>query len=545
MLPSGKTAEKVRQEHDNRIEILKAQPNLELIEIWECDINRQLEEDLNLKKKLCTYLITTPWLRLRDGFVGGRTQPARMLFNSQENSFGHRYKIRYLDFTSLYPFVQTQYYPVGHPQVIVVDREDQQVLWTDQDQVPWNGFIKVIVNPPRRLPNSPPVLPVKVDERLLFSLCRSCAREFPYGGKVVDYNCLHSEEERSFVWTGTTMELRAAIKQGYTVTKVFSAWHYDEFSNDIFRGYVGDFMSMKIHASGYEPGMDTVEERQNWIKECHEKFGIVIDELKMNPNAAKRSLAKLANNSLWGKFAERENLTKTITTNSPAVLREYLDSPKLDVLSVQMISEDVMLISYKKQKDFVTSNKTNNLAIAAWTTSLARLRLLETLQAVARLENLESREAVLLYWDTDSVIYGIREGFEDPLKFMEGAHLGDLKDEKEGFDILEFCSCGPKNYSLVLKNVKTKEQHYEMKVRGITLDYNTCQKLHYEKFKEICLSFGGDDEKAIYIEYDTVLRPDVRTGNVYSVPLKKIFRPVIRKGIVNKDYKILDFGASN
>jgi hypothetical protein len=84
-----------------------------------------------------------------------------------------------------------------------------------------------------------------------------------------------------------------------------------------------------------------------------------------------------------------------------------------------------------------------------------------------------------------------------------------------------------------------------MKVRGITLDYNTCQKLHYEKFKEICLSFGGDDEKAIYIEYDTVLRPDVRTGNVYSVPLKKIFRPVIRKGIVDKDFKILDFGASN
>jgi hypothetical protein len=84
-----------------------------------------------------------------------------------------------------------------------------------------------------------------------------------------------------------------------------------------------------------------------------------------------------------------------------------------------------------------------------------------------------------------------------------------------------------------------------MKVRGITLDWKTCQQLHYEHFKKICLSFGADDQQQIYINYDGVLRPDVKTGNVYTVPLKKVFRPVVRKGIVNDNYQILDFGHSN
>jgi hypothetical protein len=37
--------------------------------------------------------------------------------------------------------------------------------------------------------------------------------------------------------------------------------------------------------------------------------------------------------------------------------------------------------------------------------------------------------AVALYWDSDSIIYGIRDGFKDPLKYLESPHLGGLKDE--------------------------------------------------------------------------------------------------------------------
>lgn len=304
-------------------------------------------------------------------------------------------------------------------------------------------------------------------------------------------------------------------------------------------------MEMKMHASGFDSTMTDQDEREKFIQECDEMFGIKIDQTKMEKNPSKRTLSKLLANSNWGKFAENDNLTKTITTDSPAILRQLLDNPKIEVASITPLNEQVLLISYKSQKDFCSPNRTNNVAIAAWTTSIARLKLLEALQAVHKAE--EDGTAVPIYCDTDSVIYAIREGFPDPLKFLEGPHLGQMKDEKEGYEIMEVSSCGPKSYAEKLKNEKTGEIVYEMKVKGITLDYNTCQLLQYETFKEKCLNFGEVDEEdnQLTVNYDGVLRPDVRTGNVYTVPLRKKFRPVIRKGIVDEHYRIREFGFSD
>jgi hypothetical protein len=347
------------------------------------------------------------------------------------------------------------------------------------------------------------------------------------------------------LWTGTTIELAAALKVGYVVTKVFSALVYEQFSDEIFKGYVGDFMAMKIHASGFDKDMDTEEKQKQYILECDKFFNIKINKEKMFPNAAKRTLAKLANNSLWGKFAEGENLSKTVITNNPAILRKFLDNRRLEVSSVDLLNDDVIMLTYKSHKDFVQSGKTNNVAIAAWTTSLARLRLLDALQAVVTRENEKGKSAVVLYWDTDSILYAIREGFDDPLAFLENPHLGGLKDEKPGMEILEYCSGGPKNYALKMRNNKTNELLYEMKIRGLTLDFATCQKLQYETFRRKILNFGNDDEPLLSVHYEGVLRPDDKTGNVYTTPMTKIFRPVIRKGIVDDEYQIRDFGHKN
>ena len=81
-----------------------------------------------------------------------------------------------------------------------------------------------------------------------------------------------------------------------------------------------------------------------------------------------------------------------------------------------------------------------------------------------------------------------------------------------------------------------------MKVRGLTLDYKTCQQLHYENFKERCLNYGEDDEEPMIIHYEDQFRPDLRTGNVEMKSTSKIFRSVLRKGILKKDFKIYEFG---
>jgi hypothetical protein len=68
--------------------------------------------------------------------------------------------------------------------------------------------------------------------------------------------------------------------------------------------------------------------------------------------------------------------------------------------------------------------------------------------------------------------------------------------------------------------------------------------LHYEEFKKKCLAFGNPDPKAttLTINYNFVIRPDLSKGHVLSLPLAKIFRPMIRKGILGEDHQIYEFG---
>ena len=73
----------------------------------------------------------------------------------------------------------------------------------------------------------------------------------------------------------------------------------------------------------------------------------------------------------------------------------------------------------------------SNIFIAAFTTAYAHLKL------YGYLEKLQHR---VLYIDTDSLIYVVRDG-ESPLEL--GNYLGDLTDELGGDTIQEFLSAGP------------------------------------------------------------------------------------------------------
>ena len=65
------------------------------------------------------------------------------------------------------------------------------------------------------------------------------------------------------------------------------------------------------------------------------------------------------------------------------------------------------------------------------------------------MEKIRSGEGVLLYTDTDSIIYAHEEG-KDPLAEEEDPNtidwklLGDLTDEYPNHEIIEFYSTGPK-----------------------------------------------------------------------------------------------------
>ena len=311
---------------------------------------------------------------------------------------------------------------------------------------------------------------------------------------------------------------------------------YENFDDEIFKEYVREFFKIKLEASGFDKDIDTPEKQEKFLQECKEIFGIKVDKANMNYNAALRTLAKICLNSLWGRFALRNLLSKTFVTNDPYDLHLFSTDPKIELDSVEELTEDIFLITYNTKEEFIEEHGCSNVLLSLWTTSSARIHLLKLLQEVDATPGCE-----ILYMDTDSIIYVHPEN-NDPLS--TGPHLGDLTDECEGKEIVEFVSAGCKNYAMMLidKSNPTEEPEYILKIRGFTLDYNTCCLIHYETFKQKVLNYCIDLDP-IVVKYNNFLRPDLKTGNVYTVPMEKKYRPVISKGIVNEKYEVVNFGT--
>lgn len=180
--------------------------------------------------------------------------------------------------------------------------KQQKVLWTEPKHCNYQGFVKCFVVPPVKC--AVPVLPVKFDERLLFPLCRSCSLKYPEGRWMLKYSCPHTiDQERGWISTATTIEIREALRVGYKVTRLFRVLNYpeDQWDDSLFKKYVADFMTIKTHSSGFPDGISTEEQQEQFVRECREKFGMQIEKDKMIRNDARRTLSKLCLNSLWVK----------------------------------------------------------------------------------------------------------------------------------------------------------------------------------------------------------------------------------------------------
>ena len=107
--------------------------------------------------------------------------------------------------------------------------------------------------------------------------------------------------------------------------------------------------------------------------------------------------------------------------------------------------------------------------LAAFTTAQARIKLYKLMHTLGRR---------VCYYDTDSIIYPVKEGeWEPPL----GDHLGELTNELNENDwIIRFVSAGPKNYAY-----KTHQGKTCCKVRGITLNFRAGEKVNFETMVDL------------------------------------------------------------
>ncbi|CAB0040669.1 unnamed protein product [Trichogramma brassicae] len=447
----------------------------------------------------------------RDAFFGGRTGNIVKMYECND-----REKIKYVDFNSLYPFVcKRGRYPVGHPKLYVGSEECKQILGDELDVNKVDGLIACDVLPPRNLFH--PVLPIKMNGRLIFALCRTCAETENQN------DCNHeSEQERLFRGVWISVEIQKAVQVGYVVLDVFEIWQYemtqyDQATNEggIFSEYANVFYREKAMASGFPSDNMTALEKDEYVRELerHEGVRLDLDEIVFNPG--RRSVAKLSSNSLWGKMAQSENMVQTRVISDVKTLMELLTSTAIVVNSILPVNDRTLYVNFHYRDEAVVPSNAGSVVLAAFTTAQARLILYESLAKM---------NTRVLYYDTDSIIYVTRE--EDTEELETGSMLGQLTDELAAYGagtyIKSFVSGGPKFYAF--KYIKPNgEADIVCKVKGIRLNYANSQLVNFESIKNLVCG-----------ELDSVTLTDhairrTRMHDVFTQTNNKICKPVYKK----------------
>lgn len=192
-------------------------------------------------------------------------------------------------------------------------------------------------------------------------------------------------------------------------------------------------------------------------------------------------------NSLWGKFAQRASHSEVIYTN-PEDFDVKIWDPRYDVLDILHISEHVDRIVRRLRPELTRAPKTNNLVVASFVTSHARLRLYHFMEQVES----DPDHCRLLYSDTDSIFYARKEGATGGIQ--EGEQLGDMKREYANRRIVEFVTAGPKNYSYRHFNyANSNDEQFVTKVRGFELNSEAAASIHFDAVKQVMFdSFSLD-----------------------------------------------------
>lgn len=197
----------------------------DVIEMWSHDFD-QIKNDPYIDQRLRRWktIYGLGNRIIRDSLFGGRVENFVI-----EHKCADDEEIKYVDFTSLYPYVlKNRRYPVGHPILITQD-------FKSIDQ--YFGFVSCTLLPPFDL--QIPVLPIQSNNLLIFGLCTKCCQN------QLQAWCIHSSDDRKISGTWTTAEVLLAISKGYVVDEIHLIHHYPESDENMFTAYIDKWLKIK------------------------------------------------------------------------------------------------------------------------------------------------------------------------------------------------------------------------------------------------------------------------------------------------------------
>ena len=212
----------------------------------------------------------------------------------------------------------------------------------------------------------------------------------------------HDKPRKLLSWWGVVDEVRKAVDMGYGLVCVLEFWEYkvtcydkDTNSGGLFAAYVNMILKLKEVSYGYRSWVQSEEDKSRYIEDYRREEWIALDKASISNNAGQRNLAKLKLSSLWGKWVQNQNKTQASLVNSLKQLYELLTCRYTKVTHFIFPNDDVVWVSLKYSEDNIVAGTNINVAVPAYITTQARLKLYDYLSELVE---------PVLYCDTYSAI---------------------------------------------------------------------------------------------------------------------------------------------
>ena len=235
--------------------------------------------------------------------------------------------------------------------------------------------MKVKILPPCKLLF--PVLPVKINGKLMLPLCRTCAENEDKG------HCTCSSLSCALIHTWCTMELTLAINMGYDILEIYEVLHW--FSNEkinnttgsgeLFTEYINMFLRIKTQASRYPDSVCSLQQRQQYIEEYASNEGVILDPKLIEHNPGLCSIAKLALNSFYGKFGQRSNMTNMAYITRYEKLYDFLTNQTKVIKDFHVLDTAMVVMEYVHSEELQEADCKTNVIITSMCSAYLCLKL--------------------------------------------------------------------------------------------------------------------------------------------------------------------------
>jgi len=406
--PFGQTLDEANTTFENKMSnLMLNHTNVNSIEIqWECIFKKQMLMDPHTKYFFDHYYIKHPLQRLiprqamRGAFID--TYALRWTQNKFPNETFYA-----IDINGLYSYCAINFAFMTGKYKVVIGSELKNLKITNENVLYNNekimGSILLSILPPSNL-KYPFLMYRRVDGTSINTLCRACAEN-------ITRNCKHNSTERAVLGVYMISEIEFALTLGYKIMNVFEVHAYLS-SENILRPFVTRLNDLKTKYSDTEP------------------------------NVGKRNFYKLAANSFFGKFSQRQDKTNVTFVTSQADLEKVaLNENIQDIL---ILSDEICMVYSTKIVSKLPPNMKYNVYIGSQITAYARQRIYSDILTLLSIPN-----CTIYHVNCDSVFFSLPSRLKHP--FDLNHVVGNYKNVVDG-TILSYLTLGPRQYNVTYIN---------------------------------------------------------------------------------------------